>query len=87
MIAFAFFYADFYYVPKQACHSERSTTTTSSSSVCNGDATDVTSPSSSASASVPSPVNPRAEGRQFEVLQRQFDNAGKHLKNHAEEIR
>ena len=86
MIAFAFFYADFYYVPKQACHSERSTTA-SSSSVCNGNATDVTSPSSSASASVPSPVNPRAEGRQFEVLQRQFDNAGKHLKNHAEEIR
>ncbi len=87
MIAFAFFYADFYYVPKQACHSERSTSS-SSSSVCNGVATDVTSPSSaSASDSVPSPVNPRAEGRQFEVLQRQFDNAGKHLKNHAEEIR
>ncbi len=54
----------------QGCYSERSKT-----SMSNEQAQPVT----------PTPVNPRAESRQFEVLQRQFDNAGKHLRNHVEE--
>ena len=33
-----------------------------------------------------SATSPKAELKQFEVLQRQFDQAGKHLKNHCDEI-
>ncbi len=49
----------------QSCHAERG----AAASSCNG------GDHAASSSVVPSPVNPRAENKQFETLQRQFDNA------------
>jgi len=70
----------------QSCYSERCTATTNNNASSSSAPKDYQDDANEANHHHQRNHSRPADARQFDVLQRQFDQASKHLKNHADEL-